>query len=143
MFSIRIPPMLVQPYVENAIRHGLLPRPEGGKVTVAIREREGYIVCTVEDDGIGRVKSHELKPGGGATHRSMGMMLTGRRLEIYNAVRKREINVEITDLYADDGTPRGTRVEMHVPIDGRGGESRMNDSDERRVGYYDSLDYRR
>lgn len=112
----RIPSMLIQPYVENAIRHGLLPRPEGGTVSVRLRHEGEHILCTVEDNGIGRELALERRVKEGA-HRPMGMLLTKQRLEILNAMRKTNIRVEILDLHCRDGRACGTRVDLHIPIE--------------------------
>ncbi len=112
-----MPPMLLQPYVENAILHGLTPKNEKGLLTVKLRSEGNFIVCTIEDNGIGRKKAAEIKrtmPG--SKHKSFGMKITEERLRILNEISMSRHSVVITDLYNNDGKGIGTKVELFVPI---------------------------
>jgi ligand-binding sensor domain-containing protein/two-component sensor histidine kinase len=112
-----MPPMLLQPYVENAILHGLTPRKEKGLLTIGIRNEEHFIICTIADNGIGRKRSAEIKrtmPG--TKHKSFGMKITEERLRILNEISFSQHRVTITDLENEDGTAAGTKVELYVPI---------------------------
>lgn len=112
-----MPPMLLQPYVENAILHGLTPRKEKGLLIINIRSEDQFIVCTIIDNGIGRKKASEIKrtmPG--MKHKSLGMKITEERLRILNEISMSEHSVKITDLQHADGTSAGTKVELYVPI---------------------------
>jgi len=112
-----MPPMLLQPYVENAILHGLTPRNEKGLLTIKISTEEHFIVCTITDNGIGRKKAAEIKrtmPGN--KHKSLGMKITEERLRILNEISNSKHSVKIIDLTNDDGTSAGTSVELYVPI---------------------------
>jgi len=112
-----MPPMLLQPYVENAILHGLTPRKEKGKLVIELKSQGNYIVCTITDNGIGRKKAFEIKrtmPG--SKHKSFGMKITEERLRILNDISLSKHSVQITDLYNNDGNAAGTKVELYVPI---------------------------
>ncbi len=112
-----MPPMLLQPYVENAILHGLTPRKEKGLLTIGIRNEEHFIICTITDNGIGRKRSAEIKrtmPG--TKHKSFGMKITEERLRILNEISFSQHRVNIIDLENEDGTPGGTKVELYVPV---------------------------
>ncbi len=112
-----MPPMLLQPYVENAILHGLTPRKDKGLLTITIRNEEQFIVCTITDNGIGRKKAAEIKrtmPGN--KHKSLGMKITEERLRILNEISQSKHSVKIIDLINDDGSAAGTTVELYVPI---------------------------
>ncbi len=112
-----MPPMLLQPYVENAILHGLTPGKGKGLLTIGIRNEEHFIVCTITDNGIGRKKSAEIKrtmPG--TKHKSFGMKITEERLRILNEISLSQHRVKIIDLENEDGSSAGTTVELHVPI---------------------------
>lgn len=112
-----MPPMLLQPYVENAILHGLTPKNEKGLLTIGIRNEDHFIVCTITDNGIGRKKAAEIKrtmPGN--KHKSLGMKITEERLRILNEISMSKHSVKITDLENPDGTSAGTKVELYVPI---------------------------
>lgn len=112
-----IPPMIIQPYVENAILHGLMNKKDGkGKLNIIIWEKEDYVLCIVEDNGIGREKARLIKERGGLGQKSQGIMITKERLEILNKRNKDKISVEIIDLNDSDGNASGTRVRLKIPI---------------------------
>ncbi|HOY32714.1 MAG TPA: two-component regulator propeller domain-containing protein [Bacteroidales bacterium] len=112
---IEIPPMIIQPYIENAILHGLLNKEGTGtlKIQLKLKDKE-YISCIVEDDGIGREKSAEIRQRSGLKHKSKGMAITQKRLEILNKSSKDEANVKITDLKDGQNNSLGTRVEILI-----------------------------
>jgi sensor histidine kinase YesM len=112
----RIPSMLIQPYVENSIIHGLLPKEGNGKISITLRKQKETILCTIEDNGVGREKSNEFKKNRVKQHKSMGMSITQERLNILNSTLKRNISVEIIDLY-ENGNPAGTRVNLIIPFE--------------------------
>lgn len=117
--AIDIPPMLIQPYVENAIWHGLMQQQNqsGGKVKVSIVEKEGMLLCIVEDNGIGRKKAMELKAKkSGISRRSMGMVITQDRMEIINKLYDTQTAVQVTDLEDEKGNAAGTRVVLTIPV---------------------------
>ena len=117
--SIVIPPMLIQPYVENAIWHGLMSKTNGdtGKVELNIFQNQDNLHCTVSDNGIGRKKATELKEKKLNNHkRSMGMQITEDRIEIINKLYNLNTSVKIYDLENEEGEATGTRVELIIPI---------------------------
>jgi hypothetical protein len=111
-----IPAMLLQPYVENAVLHGLNPKEGKGLLEVRIKSDNNYIVCSVIDNGIGRQKSELLKRDRLQKHESLGTKITNTRLELLNRIHNSEMNVVVKDLYSNDGTAAGTRVDVYVPI---------------------------
>ena len=113
----RIPSMLIQPYVENAIRHGLVHRGAGGMLRVTLHRTDHKLLCSIEDNGIGRGKAGEIRTRQGESRRSMGMMITKERLDILNADLAVETNVTITDLFDEDGMAAGTRVDISIPVE--------------------------
>jgi len=113
--DIAVPPMLLQPFVENAIWHGIQPKQGTGKVQVNItRMDKNRYQCTIEDDGIGRVKSQEIKSRSVLKQASHGMAITQERLEGFSGIHGAAI--DIIDLQNDDGTPSGTKVVITLPI---------------------------
>ncbi|MBC7864878.1 MAG: histidine kinase, partial [Bacteroidia bacterium] len=113
---VHIPSMLIQPYIENAIWHGLMHKKGKGKITVSIQLTDGFIKCTIEDNGVGRKKSLEFKSNQNfRAHKSVGMTITQERLEIINALNNSRLSVSITDLEDKEGTSCGTRVELFIP----------------------------
>lgn len=114
-----MPPLLTQPYVENAILHGLNPKPEKGKLSISFASRDNFLICTITDDGIGREKSAEIKRTMPVSkHKSLGMKITEDRLRILNEVNNSKLSVNIIDLKDDDGNAAGTKVELFIPING-------------------------
>jgi ligand-binding sensor domain-containing protein len=116
--SFVIPPMLIQPYVENAIWHGLMHKKDGtiGKVIISVSYTNNSLVCVVEDNGIGREKALELKmqkPGN--RKRSMAMQITKERLDMINKLYNTNTSVEVIDLN-EGGRAAGTRVELVIPV---------------------------
>lgn len=111
-----IPPMLIQPYLENAILHGINPKEAKGHIEVDIKLIQSYIKITVTDDGIGRVKASELKtllPN--SKHKSLGMKITQDRLRILNIMQQSQLSVNIIDLYDENKQAIGTKVELFIP----------------------------
>jgi ligand-binding sensor domain-containing protein len=111
---IEIPPMIIQPYIENAIIHGLLHIPTRGMINIDFRLRGTRIICTVEDNGIGREKSMELERQSGIKRKSRGMLITKARLEILSRQSDDEFSVKVIDLKDDIGNPSGTKVEIVI-----------------------------
>ena len=113
--GITIPPMLIQPYVENAIWHGLRYKEEKGFLKLAFREEEGHIVSVIEDNGIGRKKSQELKTRNQKQNKSTGMKNIEGRLTILNQLHQTNLGVKVIDL-EKGGEAVGTRVEVRIPF---------------------------
>lgn len=111
-----IPPMLIQPYLENAILHGINPKDGFGKMTISIKVVNQFIKISIIDDGIGREKSRaiqSLQPA--ARHKSLGMKITKDRVRILNNLHQSNLNVNIIDLYNDKKEPIGTQVDLFIP----------------------------
>ena len=112
----RIPSMLIQPYVENAIIHGLLPKEGVGKISIVLQKQGDTILCIIEDTGIGREKSMTFKKNRVQQHKSMGMSITQERLDILNSSLSSNINAEVIDLF-EKGVPTGTRIRLSIPLE--------------------------
>lgn len=106
----RIPPLILQPIVENAIVHGLLPSANGGKVSI-IAYREGlFAVCKIEDNGIGRAAAQLNKQKSSKLHESKGIQLLEERITMHNRLNKHISSMETIDLFNENGIPSGTLV---------------------------------
>jgi sensor histidine kinase YesM len=114
--ELRIPAMIIQPYVENAIKHGVAPlRDRAGLIRIAIQRSPAGIECTVEDDGPGIDASLATSGIGAAGHIPLGATITARRIDTINAIEKSRIRVTISDK-ARDGKPHtGTVVHLYFP----------------------------
>jgi putative methionine-R-sulfoxide reductase with GAF domain/ligand-binding sensor domain-containing protein len=115
---IYVPPLIIQPYVENAIWHGLLHKESAGELRVDITlAHENLLECIIQDNGIGREKAKELKSKSASTTKSLGMKLTESRLALLNKHSQWDAVVQIEDLVDPEGSPAGTRVSIRIPID--------------------------
>lgn len=112
--DIKIPPMVLQPYVENGIWHGLMNKQGGGNITVQTESHNGTVEVTITDDGVGRERAREVRAQVSQPHTSFGMAMTNDRLRLMEQMTKLKTNVEITDLYHTDGSPAGTRVAITI-----------------------------
>lgn len=113
-----VPTMIVQPYVENAIEHGLRTKKHGLiKVHFSLAD-EQTILCVVEDNGIGRKKAREmqLQDEEYQNHKSRGTKITEERLRLLNSDDESKLFVQIIDLEDENGRAQGTRVEIKIPI---------------------------
>lgn len=109
--GIKIPALILQPFIENAIWHGLVPREQGGKVVISVRQSPGdAIECVIDDDGIGRELSKQYKAQYEATHQSRGIGLTQSRLELDKFLNNRENAISVIDKADEMGKPAGTTV---------------------------------
>ncbi len=112
--SIEIPSMVIQPYVENAIIHGLSNKQDTGTLLLKIDFEDNALICMVEDNGIGREASQKLQALYNKTkHKSLGMTITEERLSIIN--KTDNVQVEIIDLIKENKAA-GTRVVMKIEL---------------------------
>lgn len=114
--NYELPAMLIQPYVENAILHGLNPKNEKGTLKVDIKEENNFIICRISDNGIGRKRAGEMKGKSMKVHNSLGTKITMDRLALLNKINNSNLSVNIKDLFAADNTAAGTEVEIFIPL---------------------------
>ncbi len=113
---VEIPSMLIQPYVENAIWHGLLHKEEKGKLTINfLKNGENVIKVIIEDDGIGREKAAELKSKQVLKKKSYGMQITEDRIAIINRLQDIKATSQVVDIKDAAGNAAGTRVILEIP----------------------------
>lgn len=108
-----VPAMILQPYVENAIWHGIKPKAEGGLVQITIQREEKILVCAIEDNGVGREKSSAMREASVLKHKSMGMQITEERLKTIGRIKGSQVMIE--DLKDDAGRASGTKVILRLP----------------------------
>jgi Histidine kinase len=117
--NIFIPPLLLQPFAENAIWHGLLNKEGQGLLTVLLREENNTLSCIIEDNGVGRTKAAELNSKSAERKKSMGLQITKERLALLNKDSSERASFEVEDLYDDKGFATGTRVILRVKLEGK------------------------
>ncbi|MCZ8197213.1 MAG: tetratricopeptide repeat protein [Flavobacterium sp.] len=108
-FNMGLPPLLIQPFVENAILHGMVPKEGNGKIEVNFDVKNGQLICSILDDGIGISKSKEIKENSVQAHQSMALEITKKRLEIMEATIAKSAEIEIIE-------NNGTTVTLRLPI---------------------------
>lgn len=112
----KVPTMLIQPYVENSINHGLVPMEGKGFVEIDIKLKQDHLLCSIEDNGIGREASRERNGRKESVHNSLGTEIAASRLDLVNALYGSSLKTIYTDLKNGKGEAVGTRVEIHIPI---------------------------
>jgi LytS/YehU family sensor histidine kinase len=114
--SIVIPGMLFQPFVENAINHGLRNLNRIGHLNISFFQNRNTITGVVEDDGIGREKAAQIKEETGVEHASRGLQITGERVNVINYIRNMNIVIMTEDLKDEYGGAKGTKVTVNIPF---------------------------
>jgi len=111
--NVEVPLMLIQPFVENALIHGLIGKKTGvKKLTLRFLKDDDFYVIQIEDNGIGR---HSLQNASGKIQqKSRGMEITEKRLKMLNTQEQNKNSVEIIDKYDSNGQPSGTKVIIRI-----------------------------
>jgi len=115
---VLVPPMLMQPFLENALEHGLNQIKKKGLINISIAEEDESLLFEISDNGIGREKAAQLKNQRslGHHHEPMATKITQERLEILNNSRKNKIRLNVIDLKDEAGNPLGTRIIFTIPV---------------------------
>jgi hypothetical protein len=111
-----IPPMIIQPFVENAIWHGLLHQEKQGELIISLQEKSGYLEISIDDNGIGREAALQLKSKSLLKDKSHGMEVTMNRMEYFNAGFSIGKAVEIIDKKDEFGNPTGTTMLLKIAL---------------------------
>lgn len=115
VYNTEIPGMLIQPFVENAIRHGIGPSDAAGKLNIGFQIEGELLCCSVEDNGIGIQASLAQKKQPTGNNGSFGIRLAEERLEMIHTHYGEEVRIEILDKGEGDSTETGTRIQMYLP----------------------------
>ena len=107
----KIPTMVLQTFCENAIKHGLRPKSEGGKITIHVYPETDFVVIAVEDNGIGRDMAKASNTGG----TKEGLKIVQQQLDICNKNNSPKAYLNIVDLFDNNNNPAGTRFELCIP----------------------------
>jgi len=114
--ATKVPALILQPFVENALLHGVLPKTEPGLIKINISKQQGFISCVIEDNGVGRPKNTDAAKKKSPGHVSNGIQVTQERLQLLNRLHNEKTELRIIDLTDIDGKPAGTRVELLWPL---------------------------
>ncbi len=113
--NVLLPTMIIQPFVENSIKHGLMHKETEGEILISFKDLRKYIEINIKDDGIGRKMAGELRSVGQKVHTSLGIEITTERLVALKTDPEIPAGIEIIDLEDNDGNSTGTLVEIFVP----------------------------
>ncbi len=114
--GLKVPPLIIQPYAENAIWHGLMHKKEKGHLEIELSEDNNYLFFRILDDGIGRKKSASLNTVSSSIKKSLGSKITANRIEMLQGSVGNELGVTINDLVNSEGNAMGTEVVIRIPI---------------------------
>ncbi|NNT72524.1 tetratricopeptide repeat protein [Flavobacterium sp. IMCC34852] len=114
--DVALPPLLLQPFVENAIIHGVIPKKEIGSIAVRFTVEKDSLICTVEDNGIGFNESKAQKENSVVAHKSMALDITKKRLEMIESTTKQKTEFKIEEIKTNPEEILGTKVTLHLPI---------------------------
>ncbi len=112
--SVEIPSMLLQPYVENAIVHGLLNKATNGNLQIRIRSSNNTLICTIEDNGIGREAAAAIKGKKLLSHESLGIRMTEERMQMLERITDKRVKIVVYDLKDEAGAAAGTKVQIEI-----------------------------
>jgi Histidine kinase/Y_Y_Y domain len=112
-----LPPMLLQPFIENSIRHGIRLKQNGkGLIEINIFLQVNQLICIIIDNGVGREAANAFKGSQHIEYQSRGMQLTSQRIELFNKNTGKAISLRVEDITADNGATAGTKVTISLPL---------------------------
>ncbi|MDY0104588.1 MAG: histidine kinase [Lentimicrobium sp.] len=114
--TLLIPPMIAQPFIENAIEHGIKHKETKGLIEINFRLNTGFFIYEIRDDGVGREKAKELQMNKEMGHKSMATTITSERLKAFNRKRNNKIAICIMDHKNETGIGCGTSVIFKIPL---------------------------
>ena len=117
IFDTQILPMIIQPFAENAIVHGLCYLEGNGKLSIYFEKQDKDLICKIDDNGIGRTASQAIKKQSSKAHVSQGVDMIQKRLALVSTITKRKFDVEIIDKKDEIGKATGTLVILKFPVD--------------------------
>ncbi len=118
---VNVPPLLIQPIVENAFKHGLFHKGHGGELLVDFQKKDKFLICTIQDNGVGRVEAEKRNINRNKNYESSGLSTSEKRLQIYNrsvndTKNSKNTYIKIVDLFDQQGQASGTRLELTIRI---------------------------
>jgi ligand-binding sensor domain-containing protein/two-component sensor histidine kinase len=113
---VYVPPLLLQPYVENAVWHGLLHKETRGRIEVSAQKNGQHIIFKIQDNGVGREKAAEFKSHFTPQNKSVGMSITADRIAIIKSLYSSDAKISISDLHDQNHKPAGTKITIMLPL---------------------------
>jgi LytS/YehU family sensor histidine kinase len=113
---IKLPPLIIQPYVENAVWHGLMHKEEKGELEIEVAQEANSLLIKITDNGIGREQAARIASKSATKHKSMGLLITADRIAMIQSNNGNESAVIINDLVHVDGSAAGTEVRIKIPV---------------------------
>ena len=114
--NLLVPSMFIQPYIENAIWHGLMHKHDNRQLRIKVYQEDSKLVCEVEDNGVGREHSHEINRLARKDHESIATTINHERIAVLNQIHDTNIKAIYIDLKDEAGASRGTRVRVEFPV---------------------------
>jgi anti-sigma regulatory factor (Ser/Thr protein kinase) len=114
--TTKIPSMLIQPYIENAIKHGLMHKKEDRKLSLNFSIQQHFLIVSVEDNGVGRKKANEINQQRASKHQSFATNANQKRLELLNIGFQEQIGIDFFDKFDENGRAAGTKVTLKIPM---------------------------
>lgn len=111
-----LPSLLLQPYVENAVIHGVVPKTGKGFIKITFRQTDDVLVCEIEDNGVGIETSRKLKENSVKIHKSMALEISKKRLETLEELIKKKIHLTIEEIKTETNGSEGTKVTLELPL---------------------------
>ena len=112
--AVFIPPLMLQPFCENAIWHGLMHKTGQGKLDIALSIQDDILYCSITDNGVGRLKTAELKSKSAERQKSLGLKITNNRLALLNKRSREDSHYEMNDILDEKGNTGGTQVDIRI-----------------------------
>jgi tetratricopeptide (TPR) repeat protein len=113
---LKVPPLIIQPYVENAIWHGLMHKEDKGQLDIEVSEEEDHLLIKITDNGIGRKQAAALASKSATKYKSQGLKITGERIAMLQSSIEKKSSVTLNDLENADGSAAGTEVIIKIPV---------------------------
>ena len=113
---LKLPPLIIQPYVENAVWHGLMHKEEKGELEIEVVQEANSLLIKITDNGIGREQAARIASKSATKHKSMGLLITADRIAMIQSDNGNESAVIINDLVHADGSAAGTEVQIKIPV---------------------------